>query len=117
MRITKQHSGSTLRLGLHGELDIATIGEVRDTIIATLTRYAPSAIVLDLRLVTFIDSTAIGQLVACHKAAAVFGATLTLENPASLPHRQLWATGLLGLFGLAPDAHHPTHQPTSPQTS
>jgi anti-sigma B factor antagonist len=47
MRITKQHSGSTLRLGLHGELDIATIGEIRDTIIATLTRYAPSEIVLD----------------------------------------------------------------------
>jgi anti-sigma B factor antagonist len=111
MRITKQENGSTVRLGLHGELDIATAGELRDTIIATMARYAPSAIVLDLRLVTFIDSTAIGQLVTCQRAAAVCGATLTLENLAPLPRRQLWATGLLGLFGLATD---PAHQPTSP---
>jgi len=101
MRITERQNGSTVRLGLHGELDIATVGEVRDTVIATLARHDPSTIVLDLRLVTLIDSTAIGQLVACHRAAAVCGATLTLENLAPVPHRQLWVTGLLGLFGLA----------------
>jgi anti-sigma B factor antagonist len=111
MWITKRQTGSIVRLGLHGELDLATAGEVRDTIITTLNRSAPSAIVLDLRLVTLIDSTAIGQLVTCHRAAAVFGATLTMENLAPLPHRQLWATGLLGLFGLATD---PAHQPTNP---
>jgi anti-sigma B factor antagonist len=103
MQITKQQNGSRVHLGLQGELDIATAGEVRDTVIATLARYTPSAIVLDLRLVTLIDSTAIGQLVTCHRAAAVCGVTLTLENLAPVPYRQLWATGLLGLFGLATD--------------
>jgi anti-sigma B factor antagonist len=107
MRITKHHSGSTVRFGLYGELDIATIGEARDAIMAALHEHALSAIVLDLQQVTFIDSTAIGQLVACHKAAAVCGATLILENVAPLPRRQLWATGLLGLFGLGAGAPHP----------
>jgi anti-sigma B factor antagonist len=112
MQITKQQTGSIVRLGLHGELDIATIGGVRDTIITALAQNSPSAIVLDLRLVTLIDSTAIGQLVTCHRAAAVAGAPLTLENLAPLPHRQLWATGLLGLFGLTTETPRPT-QPTS----
>jgi anti-sigma B factor antagonist len=109
MRIMEQRNGSIVRISLRGELDIATVGEVHDTIIAALAHDAPSAIVLDMRLVTFIDSTAIGQLVTCHRAAAVCGATLTLENLSPFPHRQLWATGLLGLFGLAPDAQYPRH--------
>lgn len=110
MRITEQQHGSTVRLGPRGELDMATAGELRDRIIAALAQHRPSAVVLDLRLVTLIDSTAIGQLVTCHRAAAVCGAKLTLENLAPVPYRQLWATGLLGLFGLATDPSHPAHQ-------
>lgn len=113
MRIQQQQIGSVVRLGLRGELDMDTVDELRDTIITALNRSAPSAIVLDMRLVTLIDSTAIGQLVTCHRAAAVAGASLTLENPAPLPYRQLWATGLLGLFGLTAQAPRRPAQPTS----
>ncbi|MGN9913432.1 STAS domain-containing protein [Phytohabitans sp. LJ34] len=105
MLITERHSDSGVRLLPFGEIDMATVGQVRDAIIAVLARDKPAAIVLDLRHVSFIDSTGIGELVRCHRAAAVSGSVLTVENLAPFPRRQLWATGLLGLFGMA-DQHH-----------
>ena len=97
--ITKSYQGPTVRLALHGELDLATSGEVRDAVTAILSRSTPDRIVLDLRHVSFIDSTGIGGLVACHQAAAVSGSRLDLDNLSAFARRQLWATGLLGLFG------------------
>ncbi|GAB3980759.1 STAS domain-containing protein [Plantactinospora veratri] len=99
--ITERQTDSGIRLLLAGEIDLATVGEIRDAIIDVLTRDNPSAIVLDLEDVSFIDSAGIGELVRCHQAAAVSGSVLRLENLAPFPRRQLWATGLLGLFGLA----------------
>lgn len=105
MLISELHTESGVRLMPFGEIDMATVGQVRDAIIAVLARDRPPAIVLDLQNVSFIDSTGIGELVRCHRAAAVSGSVLTVENLGPFPRRQLWATGLLGLFGLA-DQHH-----------
>jgi anti-sigma B factor antagonist len=105
MLITELRTDSGVRLQPFGEIDMATVGQVRDAIIAVLARDKPPAIVLDLQNVSFIDSTGIGELVRCHRAASVSGSILTVENLAPFPRRQLWATGLLGLFGLA-DQHH-----------
>jgi anti-sigma B factor antagonist len=105
MLITELHTDRGVRLLPFGEIDLATVGQVRDAIIAVLARDKPPAVVLDLRHVSFIDSTGIGELVRCHRAAAVSGSALRVENLAPFPRRQLWATGLLGLFGLA-DQHH-----------
>ncbi|MDQ7907619.1 STAS domain-containing protein [Phytohabitans sp. ZYX-F-186] len=105
MLITELHTESAVRLLPFGEIDLATVGQVRDAIIAVLARDNPAAIALDLQHVSFIDSTGIGELVRCHRAAAVSGSVLTVENLAPFPRRQLWATGLLGLFGLADQYH------------
>lgn len=99
--IPEIRTDADVRLVLSGEIDVATVGQVRDAVIALLVREKPPAIVLDFENVSFIDSTGIGELVRCHRAAAVSGSTLTVENLAPFPRRQLWATGLLGLFGLA----------------
>lgn len=104
MLITELHTDDGVRILPFGEIDMATVGQVRDAIIAVLARDKPQAIVLDLQNVSFIDSTGIGELVRCHRAATVSGSVLTVENLAPFPRRQLWATGLLGLFGLA-DQH------------
>lgn len=102
--IRQTESDAQVRITIEGEIDIATVGDVRDTVLAALARSRPRSVVLDLALVTFIDSTGIGELVACHKATTVSGAELVLENLTPFVHRQIWATGLLGLFGLASDA-------------
>ncbi|WP_213450248.1 STAS domain-containing protein [Rhizomonospora bruguierae] len=96
---------STVRITVRGAVDVATAAELRDEILAVLARSRPRLIVLDFRSVSFIDSTGIGALVAGHKAATVTGAELRLENLSAFAHRQLWITGLLGLFGYpAPSA-------------
>ncbi len=98
--ITTSRVGSLVHLTLCGEIDVATAGEVRDAVLAALCRSAPATVVLDFRLVSFIDSTGIGVLVSCHRAASITGAELRLTNLAPFARRQLWASGLLGLFGL-----------------
>lgn len=108
VRIAETSHGRTVRIAVHGEVDVATAAELRDVVLATLVKSRPTLIVLDFRLVSFIDSTGIGALVASHKAAAVTGAELRLENLSAFAHRQLWITGLLGLFGYpAPSAALP----------
>jgi anti-sigma B factor antagonist len=108
VRIAETLHGRTVRIAVSGEVDVATAAELRDAVLAALVNSRPSVIVLDFGLVTFIDSTGIGALVAGHKAAAVGGAQLRLENLSSFAHRQLWITGLLGLFGYpAPSADLP----------
>jgi anti-anti-sigma factor len=101
--ITERPAGSTVRLELHGEIDIGTVGQVRGAIVASLARHAPSTLVLDFRHVSAIDSMSLGELVTCDRTTAARGTALMLENLAPFPHQQLWATGLLRLLGLSGD--------------
>jgi anti-anti-sigma factor len=52
-----------------------------------------------MRRVTFIDSVGISALVAGFQTAAVSGVRLAITQPSRVVHRQLFVTGLLGLFG------------------
>jgi anti-anti-sigma factor len=87
-----------------GEVDVDNANEIRDAIVGVLAAAKPSRVELNLRAVTFIDSTGIGALVAGFQAAEVSGAKLVVTNPSRFVHRQLWVTGLLGLFG-APEPY------------
>jgi anti-sigma B factor antagonist len=99
LSIAETGNRSTTRLAVRGEIDAANIGQLHDAVLATTTRDPSANIVLDFAGVTFIDSTGIGVLVACHKLAEVAGRTLRLENLSPFVRRQLFATGVLGLFG------------------
>ncbi|SNT65521.1 anti-anti-sigma factor [Asanoa hainanensis] len=94
----------TARIRLVGEFDGANAGLLHDEVLALLSRIRLSRIVVDMHLVTLADSTALGTLVSCHRAAAAAGAVLTIEAPSPFVRRVLWVSGLQGLFGLAPPA-------------
>ena len=64
----------------------------------------PARIELNMRLVTFIDSVGISAMVAGFQTAEVSGVKLVVTEPSRFVHRQLWVTGLLGLFG-APEPY------------
>ena len=49
--------------------------------------------------VTFIDSVGISALVRRSSSPAISGVKLVVTRPSRFAHRQLWVTGLLGLFG------------------
>jgi anti-anti-sigma factor len=92
-------AGDVEEIRLRGEIDVDTAGEVRDVVAAVLARSRPAQINLNLRLVSFIDSVGISALVAGFQTAQVSGVKLVVTEPSRFVHRQLWVTGLLGLFG------------------
>jgi anti-anti-sigma factor len=89
-----------------GEIDVDNAYEVRDAIVELLTRARPSRVELDLRAVDLIDSAGISALVAGFQMAEISGVKLVVTRPSRFVHRQLWVTGLHGLFG-APKPYQP----------
>lgn len=67
---------------LQGEYDIANAPELLDLL---TSRPADTAVVADLRDVTFLDSAALSQLVRANSQLAETGGSLTLVLPASGP--------------------------------
>jgi anti-sigma B factor antagonist len=82
-----------------GEIDVENAYEIREAVATQLAEGRPSRIELNMRDVTFIDSVGISALVAAFQLAAVSEVKLIVTRPSRFAHRQLWVTGLLGLFG------------------
>lgn len=74
--ITAETATGTTTLRVAGELDLLTAPELN----AALHR-ARADVLLDLRDVTFVDSTGLAVLVAHRRARRARGATLRVERP------------------------------------
>jgi anti-sigma B factor antagonist len=72
--------GADVVLALNGDIDIHTAPHLRDTL-ATLHGEGNTSIVVDLGGVTFLDSSALGALVAAHRDLTAAGGTLKLAAP------------------------------------
>jgi anti-anti-sigma factor len=101
---TSAPAGGVVEITPRGEIDVDTAHEVREAVAAVLSAGRPDRIELDMHLVTFLDSIGISAMVAAFQLASVGGVQLVVTRPSRFVHRQLWVTGLLGLFG-APDPH------------
>lgn len=115
--VTSTRPGGVLEILPIGEIDVNTAYEVRDAVAVAITNGRPTSVELNLRLVSFIDSTGISALVAGFQTAAVSGVRLVVTQPSPFVHRQLWVTGLLGLFGAPePSEAGPQREPQLPGT-
>src|SRR5262249_58146455 len=108
-------AADTTVLAVAGELDLATIGTLKE---AVARRLAPDAhVVLDLSGLTFCDSTGLGGLVALHRQARSTRGRLALSAPPKrvarpvAPSRR--APGL-SLFRVPGDAGAPPPAPPPP---
>lgn len=63
-----------------GELDLATAPELEEQVLGAI-RAADREVVLDLRELTFMDSTGVRTIVAAHQEAERSGAALRLVRP------------------------------------
>lgn len=63
-----------------GELDLATAPEVEDKVLSAL-RDGDAEVVLDLRELTFMDSTGVRTIVAAHQVAEEGGRRLCVVRP------------------------------------
>ncbi|MFC7546119.1 STAS domain-containing protein [Plantactinospora sp. GCM10030261] len=96
--------GGIVEICPDGEIDVDTAFEVREGIAGVLAKGRPTRIELNMRRVSFIDSVGISAMVAGFQMAEVSGVKLVVTEPSRFVHRQLWVTGLLGLFG-APEPY------------
>jgi anti-anti-sigma factor len=82
-----------------GEMDLQNANELREAIGECLVTSRPALIRVDLGRVSFIDSVAVGALVAGYQTAAVSGVRLVITNPSEFVYRTLFISGVVGLFG------------------
>ena len=78
-----------------GDLDLTATGELRTALQAAAMSAGITSTVVDLSSVTFLDSTALGVLVAARTAAQRHGATFAVTNPGPMVTMVLTVTGLV----------------------
>jgi anti-anti-sigma factor len=84
-----------------GDLDHGAVERFRACVDQVL-QPPPGTLYVDVRLVTFVDSSGIGALVFAHKQAERVGTRLVLQHPSDALLRTLRTVDLLGFFGLPP---------------
>ncbi len=83
---------------LHGELDLAALPGLRAAIHAAVTTPARSTVIVDLRKVTFLDCSALGELVRGHTLALDRGLRYQVVEAHGLPLQVMALTGALPLL-------------------
>ena len=84
----------TVVVQLRGELDLAINEALRLLLVETATTVRPPRIEVDMRHVSFVDSTGIGALAAGYSAARAAGVEFTVSELAPFIAEQLRLTGL-----------------------
>jgi anti-anti-sigma factor len=95
--IENAESGAECVLTIRGDIDLASASDF-ETALRTALDAAPSAIVIDLTELTFIDSSGLRVLVSLSKDAQSQGATIGLRNVPRHAQRVLDITGLTEWF-------------------
>jgi anti-anti-sigma factor len=92
-------SGVTV-VSVRGEIDHSTARQLKDRLHEIVVGSRPSQVNVDLGLVTFLDSAAVGVLVAAQRDAAAEGARLVINQASPFVHRQLTIAGVSELLGV-----------------
>lgn len=91
--LTTETTGTTVRLALGGELDIASAAQVEQEL-ARIEGLEPATIVLDLRELSFMDSTGLRIVVAADGRARKQGRRLVIVRGPEAVQRILHMTRL-----------------------
>jgi anti-sigma B factor antagonist len=95
--IERSIGSSTIELVIHGELDLASVPELQGEL-DSLAALEPEEVILDLRGVTFLDSSGVRLLLSARQAAAAQGYRLMLRNIPAQTMRILDMTGATRYF-------------------
>jgi anti-sigma B factor antagonist len=93
-RVAVRRDGSDVWVNAEGEIDIYTSPHLRHTITEALA-LRPRNLFLDMRLVSFIDSSTISVLATSHKLASSQETRLIIHAPARVVRRTLTLAGLI----------------------
>jgi anti-anti-sigma factor len=98
--------GSTV-ISVRGEIDHATARELHEEIVTAVTDRRPGILKVDLGLVTFLDSAAVGALVSAQREASTEGTRLVVNKASPFVARQLRIAGVHEILGLPAGADAP----------
>ncbi|WP_432987774.1 STAS domain-containing protein [Dactylosporangium sp. CA-233914] len=90
--------GSTV-LSVRGEIDHSNATTLRQEIVSAATQRRPGALRVDLGLVTFMDSAAVGALVAAQRESGAEGVRMVVWRASPFVHRQLRTAGVHEILG------------------
>ncbi|MET7427378.1 STAS domain-containing protein [Dactylosporangium sp. NPDC005555] len=92
-------SAGRVTIVLSGELEQQTADQFRTTVRAAL-QLEPTVLAVDLALITFMDSSGLGAIVAAKRWCDDAGCSLDLEALTPAMHQRIQVSGLADLFGL-----------------
>jgi anti-sigma B factor antagonist len=95
LQLTTEEADGHAVVRLKGELDIATVDELREDLRKARQAYGEH-VILDLTDLEFMDSQGLSVIVGCHKAVTAAGGGLALVAPRPIVRRTLEITGLSG---------------------
>ncbi|GAA1642401.1 STAS domain-containing protein [Actinoplanes couchii] len=90
--------GTTCTVLLHGELDLAAADELRRLLDDHLDTAGTTTVIADLSQVSFLDSGALGALVAVRNHAEDIGRHFALQSPTATVRRVLDTGGVYDLM-------------------
>ena len=100
MRLDYFRQGGTVGIRVIGELDVAASPLLRAALVEIVDGQGSLSVVLDLKDMTFIDSTGIGVLVGALRGLRDKGGALVLANPRPMAIRVLEIAGLTEVFDI-----------------
>jgi anti-sigma B factor antagonist len=79
---------------LRGEIDLQVDAALRTVLVDLASKRRPPMIIVDMKYVTFVDSTGVGALAAGYNAARAHGSGFVVRDPAPFVAKQLQVSGL-----------------------
>jgi anti-sigma B factor antagonist len=89
-------SNGAITVVLSGEIDFASSAILANALLEAVE--SANEVIVDVGLVTYLDSTAIRALVAAHDEATARGRVVTIKRPSSQLRRVLEVSGVLALL-------------------
>ncbi|MDR3293452.1 MAG: STAS domain-containing protein [Clostridiales bacterium] len=99
MTAYKEFSGGKLIFYITGEIDESNISLVREEFDNGLA-LLPNAVILDLRQMTFIDSTGIGMIISRYNKLKKIGVPLYARGLSAQTEKVFKTAGLLNIIGI-----------------
>ena len=90
--ITTRHERGCTIAAVTGEIDISTVGQLREQLFELAD--TGESLIVDLERVTFIDSAGLGALIGASRRAAVRGGSLQAVCASPQARKLLWLTGV-----------------------
>lgn len=81
MHIKVMHQSDHVTASLHGELDHHTAATAKDELDRLIRRYRDADLILDLKNLSFMDSSGLGVILGRYKALKASGRSMYVRNP------------------------------------